>query len=73
MNNQKNTPDLKNISEEYFLSAKKVKTRMDELRKKMNATKNADDKIQLNHRINLLTTEYYQLIEVANYLSAYYS
>ncbi|MEG2813901.1 MAG: hypothetical protein RSA79_04790 [Oscillospiraceae bacterium] len=73
MNNQKNTPNLKNISEEYFLSAKKVKTRMDELRKKMNATKNADDKIQLNHRINLLTTEYYQLIEVANYLSAYYS
>lgn len=59
-----------NIAEEYLISAKKIKTRMDELRKK---AKISNEKNEIENRINLLTAEYYQLIKTSNYLSNYYN
>lgn len=70
MNGEKKL-DCKKLSQEYELSAQKIKERIDKL-KDLSDQKNYDDEKRLNERIEILTAEYYHLIQTAGYLLKYY-
>gem|GEM_PF-4752637 len=63
--------ELHQLSSQYTDSAELIKERIIELKKKIK-TNNCEPGDQLYTRVNLLTSQYYELMKTAHYLAGYY-